>query len=153
MWGQQGCSMVLALLSWYILGCPGCKELWGSTGLALAGLGLCTVVLPQPKPFCPELFPSLKQEMEHGFGSCLAPSISSHPRGRCPCLGITSGSPLLPSHAPAWPRRQRRGSWLQSSPACPRVPCAGLWSHHRVLEEEETFQQCLCSLRSGLKSP
>lgn len=137
---------------------PPYKELPGSKGLAFAGFQPCTVVLPPSKKrFCLVLFPSPKQETERGFSSRSAPSIASHPRGRCPCLGITSGTPLLPSHAPVRPVQ----------PAKCRAKAAG--SSHLLLppvltslsracgviggsyKEEEIFQQCLCSFRDGLK--
>ena len=155
-----------AELPQYIPGCPKCctgksclcaRSCRAARGWRSQAFSHARWSCPQQKRFCPVLFPSPKQEMEHGFGSCSAPSSAACPRGRCPCLSITSGSPAAPFPCPrpasTASKAPCKGSWLQSSPspACPCIPLAGLQSRRRVLKEEEIFQQCLCSFRDGLK--
>lgn len=96
-------------------------------GLPLVGFQPCRVVLPQPKPlWAGLLLPGAGAERGVSGRSVLA--VTARPRGHCPELSVTSGTPSAP-----FPCSQhgQRGSWLHSAPAC---PFSALQSHQKGLK-------------------
>lgn len=119
----------------------------GQPGAALGGLPAMQGGPAPGKAPLARAGPSLQQEP--GAGSAAArPCRSLHgPGDIAPSSASPRGPPVLPSHAPCT-AREAAGSTHPLLPVLGSLSASQ--SHPRVLEEEETFQQCLCSVGDSL---
>lgn len=122
-----------------------CRELRDSEGLPLVGFQPCRVVLPQPEPLWPGLFPPRSRSRAR-VQRPLGPVCPCTAQGTLPRAQHHLGDPQcsLPM-----PPAQPAGSTHLLLPVLGSL--SALQSRWRVLEEEEIFQQCLGSFRDGLK--